>query len=303
MAAPANPRFSRFAWGVAVYNVFVILWGAFVRATGSGAGCGSHWPLCNGVVVPRDPATATVIEFTHRLTSGLALILVIGAAVWAFRLFPKGSWVRKASLAAVALILVEALLGAGLVLLELVDQNKSIGRAVYLCAHLTNTLLLLGALISTAWLGARPDWKPAAGPFRKKLNAGLWLAILAGVTGALAALGDTLYPAISLLEGVKDDFAHGSPALLRLRLFHPVLAGLAGAYLVWLATSIAKQANRPSARFLFGIVFVQLLAGLVNVLLLAPVWMQLLHLGLGNLLWAALVVLRLEDSSPGSVRR
>jgi cytochrome c oxidase assembly protein subunit 15 len=301
MTQHPNAKFCRFGWGVVVYNLFVIVWGAFVRATGSGAGCGSHWPLCNGVAVPRDPTTATLIEFTHRLTSGLALLAVVALVVWAYRAFPKGSWTRKAAVASLVLILIEALLGAGLVLLEYVEMNKSVGRAVYLCAHLTNTLLLVGALVSTAWLGGRPGGTPRTGSDGKRIRAGLWLALLVSVTGAIAALGDTLYPAISLLQGVKDEFSQGAPALLRLRLFHPVFACLAGAYLLWMASALLRKQETPAAKALLGLVLVQLLAGLINVLLLAPVWMQLLHLGLGNLLWIALVVLLLTDAFPTAV--
>src|SRR5215467_12703113 len=82
MSALLRPgRVSAFAWGVLAYNVAVIAWGAFVRASGSGAGCGRHWPLCNGEVVPRPTSVATVIEATHRATSGLALVGVVGLLV------------------------------------------------------------------------------------------------------------------------------------------------------------------------------------------------------------------------------
>ncbi|MFN8454080.1 MAG: COX15/CtaA family protein [Anaerolineae bacterium] len=74
-------RFAKYVWTVLAYNLAVILWGAFVRASGSGAGCGSHWPLCNGEVIPRTPQMETLVEFTHRLTSGLALLLVIGLTI------------------------------------------------------------------------------------------------------------------------------------------------------------------------------------------------------------------------------
>src|ERR1017187_2983546 len=83
-------RFSQVAWGVLAYNMLVVLWGAFVRATGSGAGCGNRWPLCNGVIVPHAPRIETIIEFTHRATSGLALVSVAALCLWAFRLFPRG---------------------------------------------------------------------------------------------------------------------------------------------------------------------------------------------------------------------
>src|ERR671912_761132 len=87
-------RLARFAWGVLSYNVAVIAWGAYVRATGSGAGCGEHWPLCNGTVIPRAPEIATIVEFSHRLTSGLALLAVVGLVAWTFRTRPRGDQSR-----------------------------------------------------------------------------------------------------------------------------------------------------------------------------------------------------------------
>src|SRR5262245_62215656 len=81
----APKAFIRFAWLTLGITIVVIVWGAVVRATGSGAGCGSHWPLCNGVVVPRSPSMATLIELGHRLTSGLALLLVLGLVIGAWR--------------------------------------------------------------------------------------------------------------------------------------------------------------------------------------------------------------------------
>src|SRR5436853_6203595 len=96
---------ARFSIGVLCVNLAVIAWGAFVRATGSGAGCGSHWPLCNGEVLPRAPSVERIIEFSHRLTSGLSLLLVVALCVWAFRVHPRGHGVRRTSAAAVVFIL------------------------------------------------------------------------------------------------------------------------------------------------------------------------------------------------------
>src|SRR4051812_4591395 len=135
-------RFSKAAWLVLLYNLAVIAWGAFVRASGSGAGCGKHWPMCNGVVVPRAPSVATLIELTHRVMSGLALLLVVGLAVWAFRAYPRGHVVRKATVGVVALMLSEALVGAGLVLIGLVAHDASLKRAIALPVHLVNTFFL-----------------------------------------------------------------------------------------------------------------------------------------------------------------
>lgn len=143
-------NFARYAWAVLGYNIFVILLGAFVRSSGSGAGCGSHWPLCNGEVLPRAPEVATLIEFSHRLTSGLALLLVGGLLLWARRLYAPGQPVRVAAMWSMVFILVEALVGAALVLLELVAGNPALLRGVVIAVHLANTLLL-GALTLCAW--------------------------------------------------------------------------------------------------------------------------------------------------------
>jgi heme A synthase len=277
----AQQRYTRFAWATLVWNFLVVLWGAFVRATGSGAGCGSHWPLCNGEVIPPSPTAQTMIEFTHRLTSGVALLAVLALAWFARRLWPAGHAVRRWAWVALAFILVEALLGAGLVLLEYVDRNASAGRALYLCAHLTNTFLLLAALAATAWHSMTDQrWRLAAvAPWMK---AALVAILLASITGAVAALGDTVYPAVSMLEGIRQEFSPDSPALLRLRLVHPA-ASVAAAVIVLIAAF--HSARGFWQRAIVAFVVLQLAAGAVNVLLLAPVWMQLVHLAIAASLW------------------
>jgi heme A synthase len=293
--------FRRFAWFTLGYNLFVVLWGAFVRASGSGAGCGDHWPLCNGVVMPQAPEIKTVIEFTHRVTSGIALLLVAVLAWWAWRRFERGALARRAAVASLVLIIVEALLGAGLVLLRYVEQNASAGRAVYLSAHLVNTMLLLGALTVTAWAAGRVGVR-FAGALESPMQWCVAAALLAGVTGAIAALGDTLYPASSVVEGMKQDFFHGSPTLLKLRLIHPLAALAAGAAIAWAALRFARGprgALQRTAWFVVAMVFVQWIAGVVNILILAPVWMQILHLLLAQVLWIGLVVLAMERVAAG----
>jgi len=283
-------RFQRFAWLALAWNVLVVLWGAYVRATGSGAGCGSHWPLCNGEVLPRAPRVETIIEFTHRLTSGVAILVVVLVLVWALRLFPKGHRVRLAAGLALLFLLIEALLGAGLVLFEYVAHNASAGRAVYLSAHLTNTQILLAMLTATAWLaGGQRKWVgwravPSA------LQIALPVALLVSVTGAIAALGDTLFPASSVAAGIRAELTSTAHALLRLRLLHPAVAVLGGVFLLWIAATYR-------AREVGALVVFQLVAGAINVALLAPVWMQIVHLLLADLLWIALVVLVLRRQS------
>jgi heme A synthase len=290
------PRFAIYAWGVLVYNLGVILWGAYVRATGSGAGCGSHWPLCNGEIVPRTPRVETIVEFTHRLSSGLALLLVIGLFVAAFRLYPRRHPVRMGASLAMLFMITEALVGAGLVLFELVANNASMVRAFSVAVHLINTFLLLASLTLTAW------WASGGKPVRlrehKTLGAFLALGLLGmlvlGVSGAVTALGDTLFPVQSLVEGLQQDFSPTAHFMIRLRVLHPLIAVSVALYLL-LVASFANLGNKRFTsrlpRLLMILLLAQLGAGLVNVGLLAPVWMQLIHLFLSDLIWITLVLL------------
>jgi len=284
-------------------NLLVILWGAYVRASGSGAGCGSHWPLCNGEVVPGDPGIKTIIEFTHRVMSGIALIAVVVLGGWSVLLFPKGHRVRKATIYAMFFICLEALLGAGLVLLQLVAQNASIGRAFYLSMHLVNTEFLLAALALSAWFAR--DTAPAPARPAGRVWASLLIAIVVSVTGVIAALGDTLFPSASLAEGMRQDLSAGVSFLIRLRAAHPILAVLAAAYFVVVAVAVMRRESKPKramasldrniAMGVLVLAVAQLCAGAINLVLLAPIPMQIIHLLLADLLWIALVLLTVES--------
>ncbi len=289
-------RFARFAWAVLAYNVLVVLWGAYVRATGSGAGCGQHWPLCDGVVIPQFAQVARIIEFSHRASSGLVLVLAVTLIAWAWRAYPKGHAVRLGAVLAGVFTVTEALLGAGLVLFGLVAQNQSMERAVSVAMHLANTFLLLAALTLTAlWAsGGRrvrlrgQGWAPWA------LGLGLLAALFLGMSGAITALGDTLFPAGSLAAGVRQDFLPTAHFLVRLRIYHPIFAVGIAAYLLLIGNLLLAARPDPLARreyrVLATLLVIQLLAGAVNVSLLAPVWMQMLHLLLADLVWIALVL-------------
>lgn len=293
---PSNSAFARYAWGVLAYNLFVVLWGAFVRATGSGAGCGSHWPLCNGQVVPRAPELATIIEFTHRATSGIALLAVVGLVWWAFRAYPAGHIVRLGAALSCVFIVTEALIGAGLVLFEHVAQNASIARGYSLTIHLLNTFTLVAVLALTAWWasgGPVPDLRRKGG-MRWLLAASLAGLMLVGVSGAIAALGDTLFPASSLGQGVRDDLSSSAHVFVRLRVFHPVLALAGAAFLLWAVMRAMNERKTPLTKSLgltvMGLAFAQVALGAVNLGLLAPVWMQLVHLLFADLLWISAVL-------------
>ena len=287
----------RFAWFAVGYNILVILWGALVRATGSGAGCGNHWPLCNGQVVPLSPRVDTIIEFTHRCMTGGATFVVVGLLVWTFRATLKGQAARVAAVASTVLLVNEAILGALLVKLGYVTGNQSVGRVVMLSIHLSNTLLLLGALTVTAVLlgtGQRARELSLRGRHALWALVGLAATIVVGVSGSLAALGDTLFPASSLRAAMEQDFAASSPLLLRLRGVHPVSAIVAGAFVMWLLT-LARRANKARlANAVLMLLGVQFLLGVADVVLLAPVWMQILHLLGADLYWVALVTLAAE---------
>ena len=222
--------FARYTWWTLWATVAVILWGTVVRATGSGAGCGSHWPLCNGEVVPLAPAWETVIEFGHRLTSGMALVLVVVLVVLARRAWPAGHRVRSAAWWSLGVMIGEALLGAGLVVLEYVADNAELARGWWVGGHLLNTYLLLAVLTVTAHFadgGAPASWR-----CRRGVVLGLLLGLFGvlGMSGALTALGDTLFPARDLAEGTALTFSPDSHLFVRLRVWHPVLAVLAGAF-------------------------------------------------------------------------
>jgi heme a synthase len=290
---PAGLR--RFAWGVLAYNVAVILWGSAVRATGSGAGCGDHWPLCNGTLVQHHPAVATLIEFAHRATSGIDLLCVLALVFWTFLAVPRRHLARAGAVAVLVLTLNEAFLGALLVLLGHTAQDRSPSRAVYLGLHLTNTLLLLAALALTAHFLSR-----RAGSMRGTLTlgapslalAGLIATLIVGVSGSLAALGDTLYPAHNLLTAIAQDFSSGGSWLLQIRWLHPAISLIAGAFIVWLILrSLRDSANRSLALGVLFLLALQYLLGIADVALLAPTWMQMTHLLGADLLWIALVLL------------
>jgi heme A synthase len=281
-------RFAWFAWAVLGFNLLVILWGALVRASKSGEGCGDRWPLCNGVVIPHAARIATIIEFTHRASTGIAFLSVLAMAIWAFRAF-RGEPVSRSASASLFFIVTEALLGAGLVLFKYVGADQSAGRAIYLSAHLVNTMLLLATMAFTAWWASGHRAIEASGSNAITLGLALIAAVIVAITGSMTALSDTLYPVSSLRTGFTADFSAASPALVRLRILHPVIALAAGVYIVIAAATISRA--QSLGRIVIALVAAQLAAGTLNVWLLAPIWLQLVHLLLADLLWIALVLL------------
>ena len=312
-------KFAIYAWATLSYNLFVVAWGAYVRATSSGAGCGSHWPLCNGELLPRAPRIETIIELTHRLSSGLALILVAGLFVWARKIFPPKHIARRAAAFSISFMLTEALIGAGLVLFRLVAHNDSIARAVYLSVHLINTFLLLAAIALTAWwasVNKTLRWSEQEKIVKVLAVCAIFATLVLGVSGAVTALGDTLFPSASLAAGFKQDLEPTAHFLIRLRVLHPLIAITVGSLLVAFAFFSVRRSEKArggaaggsewTRRFgiaLMCFVAAQFIVGAFNVALLAPIPLQLVHLLLADLMWLALVLLIAAALAVEPVRR
>jgi heme A synthase len=290
-------RFVRFVWLVLAYDVLVVLWGAYVRISFSGDGCGAHWPMCGGELVPHAPATKTIVELSHRLSSGGSLVLAVVLFVWALRVAAKGSLVRRWSAWVLAFTASEALIGAALVLLRLVAHDVSLRRGVSTGMHLTNTFLLLASLAITARVasGAPPIAFRNRGWVGVLSACALFAALCVGATGSIAALGDTLYPSHSVAQGLAQDVAPSAPVFIRLRSLHPFVAIGAGVLLLALATlAPIVRPSKPVQRFARALslaYFVQLGLGALNIMMLAPTWLQLLHLLSADVVWVLLVLL------------
>lgn len=288
--------FARLTWALLGYDVLVIAWGAYVRATFSGDGCGSHWPLCNGELAFPEQ-TKTLVEASHRVTAGVSLVFGIALALYALYIFPRDKPVRRAAVLSAVFISAEALIGAFIVLFRYVAHDKSLERALSMTLHLTNTFFLLGSLALTAYYAS--GGVPAT--FRGRgFRGGLALAALGsmialGMTGALAALGDTLFPARTLVEGLTQDLNLKSDILLKLRTAHPFVAVVSSVIILAFASYAPGEAAAPRvrrlARALMILVFVQLGLGALNVALLAPIPIQLIHLVSADAVWVLLVML------------
>lgn len=300
MGTPRTSSFTRYAWAFLAYLLLVILFGAWVRITHSGAGCGSHWPTCHGQIVPLAPSVETMIEYTHRLTSGLCGILGLLLVGWAARAFGRGR-VLAASIVTMVFIVIEAAVGAGLVLEELVASDDSVARAIVISLHLVNTLLLTGSAALAAWWSrdARPVSPRALGTGTWILAAGLLALVASCMTGAVTALGDTLFPVgategVGLFERVTDELSPANHFLVRLRIIHPVVAVVAAGIVygvgAWAREHAHDERTPRLARGLQHGVLAQVVLGILNIGLAAPGWMQLVHLLLAQGVWIAAVL-------------
>ena len=291
------PAFAKFAWLTLAYNVIVILWGVFLRASYSGDGCGQHWVTCQGEFIPTAPELKTVIEFSHRVTTTIAGFVVIGLVVWALRAFGRGSIVRKLAVMSLVFIIVEGLIGRGLVLTGNTAENWTPTRPYWTAGHLINTFVLLAFLALTAWTASSRRSFTFQRPKKQLLLIGVGIAaiLFVGVSGSMAALTNMLFPSGTLAEGLAKDFDASSHYLLRLRMSHPILSILTGVYIFFLSGWLRNWSGREAevvrwSNRLSVIVLVQLAFGAATLLMLAPIVMQLGHLLLADLVWISMVL-------------
>jgi len=298
-ARDPRKRFARFARALLGYTLGVILFGAGVRITDSGAGCGQHWPTCNGEVLHLPKSLHTLIELTHRLTSGLSLLAILALLIGAFRLYPRGHAVRASAVFSFVMIVVEALIGMLIVLMRWVVHDASFGRILALPLHLVSTALLTAALAWCAYFASLPQAKPSPLPRAARsllVLAGLGI-LLVSATGAVTALGDTVYPvhASGFAARLQEDQGLNAHLLQRMRGIHPLLAVGVAAFVAYVAALLpsyrSSRGVRRASAALAGGVLAQVCAGVLNIWLSAPGPLQIVHLLLANLVWIALVLL------------
>ncbi len=272
-----NKNISKIIYALWIYTLVVIAWGAWVRISHSGNGCGDHWPLCNGEFIPSLADKKTLTEYSHRLTSGLYGLFVF----YIFYFFQKkenshyGTQTKKLSWALLIFMIIEALLGALLVKQNLVTVNDSIYRLFVMSMHQVNSLLLAGTTY-LLYLSLNEKTKSLLVLKWTKLIA---FFLIVASSGAIAALASTLFPTVSLWEGIVKDFSSDSHIFVKLRALHPFLALSIMSFVIY---SLTKKNENILALKLFIAVFV----GVITLLTLSPIWLKLTHLMLAHYLWS-----------------
>lgn len=290
-------RFAKFAWFVLAWNILVILWGAWVRLSFSGDGCGAHWPDCNGSLIPSfGSEVKTWVEYSHRIMSAIDGFLILGMTIWAFRKFGKRTIERRAAIFALFFTFTESMIGRQLVKRGLVADNDSIERAIWLGIHLANTFILIGSVAVLAGYASgfkRPQLK-GQGPILCALGFGLISLLVLGVSGAITSLGDKLFPVSSTPKAITDALDGTKHFLVQLRVLHPLIAISVGIYLLLIAGLISHLRPSETVKKLSRIVLagygLQIAIGVSNVFLKAPDAMSLIHLLMADAVWLAVIV-------------
>ena len=274
-------------------SIASILAGAFVRATGSGDGCGATWPTCKGKIIPALSDTSELIEFSHRSVSGVLLVvtLIIFAKT---RKFQKESLVRKVTNYLTFFVIFEALIGAVIVIFEWVGLNSSLPRIIAVPIHLVNTFGLLGSY-AILYKILQDDLQNIKNMFNKNFLLISSLFLLSGATGSITALADVLFPSASFVEGFLADFDRTSEVLTRLRILHPIISSTLSIVLYVYATGIRKKYN-VSVKPLQILIFIAVFLGVINVLSNIVLPLSILHLAIADFLWISYIYVSIDLS-------
>jgi len=295
IATPSQTRSLKavrlWAWATLAVFVVVVLQGAVVRATSSGAGCGAHWPLCNGEILPQFRRVATIIEFMHRSLTGISGTMFFVLAGWVFVATPKQHPARKAAMWSLGFLILEALLGAVLVLGHYVENNASDMRVFVQSIHFTNTMILLAATTAVAVLLGNVKAAAYNKPLRQASLLTIAAILITGAAGSVAALADTIFPSHSLRAAIAADFAADSPLLIRMRWMHPAASLLIVATTLLLTQRLRKNRAAHAGNLLIANLVLQMLIGVADVLMLAPTWIQVLHLLGADMFWISLIAI------------
>ncbi len=294
--------FAKYAWFVLIYNMLVVLWGVFLRASKSGDGCGQFWLTCQGEVLPSAPQFKTVIEFTHRIMSaadGVIMLVLLGwaFAIWRAERSERSASVLKTAGAAFFFVLTEGAVGAGLVLTGNTAETLTAARPFWMGAHLINTYILLAflALTARAAAGGKLFKLRVSAKYQTAVAAGILAILIVSITGSIAALSNMIFPSGTLSESIAKDFSETSHILLRLRLLHPVTAVLSGVFIVFLTGWMAKERFGDTdvswwSNVIALLILIQIAFGAMTLLMLGPIVMQLGHLLLADAVWISFVM-------------
>ncbi|MCB0328546.1 MAG: COX15/CtaA family protein [Bdellovibrionales bacterium] len=269
-----------------VLCLVVILWGAFVRFSRSGDGCGESWPLCHGEILPEQVGIATWIEYTHRVTSGIFGIGIGVLLIYVLFFSRMKLQLRNFAIAAFLFTISEALIGAGLVLRGMVAENDTVERIFWLAGHLLNTLLLLYFLVGVV-LQSKYDKRKLSFIPSRQFAIPLVAFILLAIAGSLASLSNTLHPSSDLGAGLAADLSLESPLIVRLRVLHPICGVLFFGLVIYWWKLLTLRFPGMTERLLW-LVGVEVLVGATTLLMLSPLTAKLLHLFLADIIWLQL---------------
>lgn len=298
----ADQRFANFAWFNLIYNLLVVAFGVFLRASGSGDGCGENWPFCTGDKNPANGPWASLIESSHRISTvlvGLFSFIMLG---WSFRSFAKGHPVKKFAVAYFVFTLLEGLIGRHLVVNGLVTSNDTVQRAIWMAIHVLSTFVLLGSIAGAGLSasGIRPPNFKGQGVVGWLLGFGFVGTMLLGVSGAISAFGHQVRPDVAdLSERLKPAAFWAS----KLAIAHPIGSASIGLFLLLMSGMIQHLRPDPfvknASKMVSSLLVIQMCLGALNIVLKAPIPMQMIHLVMADLNWISIVVLAMAALGRG----